>query len=344
MNRPPTRQGLPGRPPVPGREPVETPTSTPPVVTARKPALSPVARQARAAQIRGVIAATMTALTLVGVVLSFFWLPWWAPLLTALALVGVMISGRRAAVAGIRSPATAMAGQAAIAGPGSSPVAARGAKAEAAAPTELATEVEPKAAEAATAAAWQASERMVEARPGRLGKRRPGVSGRITPGQHDFAMPAPLVITEVDLGIVTTKGNDTDTEVLPAAAEVAPSVAAPKATKDRAKTKAKADLPASGKKAKTAGSKSWTPTAVPPPSYTLSAPAAGWEPRALTEDDFAKASQAAMRATEQATAEALAVGVEGPVTATRGLPARQIFADKGIDLDRALEKRRTANE
>jgi hypothetical protein len=67
-----------------------------------------------------------------------------------------------------------------------------------------------------------------------------------------------------------------------------------------------------------------------------------WEPKALTALDYAQARQAAVRATQQAAADALAEGVETAVTGEVKIPGRVVFSEDAIDLDRAIAARRRA--
>jgi len=168
------------------------------------------------------------------------------------------------------------------------------------------------------------------ARPKRVaGMRRPGVSGRIVAGKADFRLPEPLVISKVEMGSVFSSTED-DMATGPIAAPVG---AAP----DSAMAVAEESFEA------VVDQGHWTPTVVPPPSYTLSDVAARWEPKELTAADYAQASQTALRVTEEAAEQARQAGLTHPETASGGLPARRIFNDKGIDLDQALNRRRTAN-
>jgi hypothetical protein len=76
----------------------------------------------------------------------------------------------------------------------------------------------------------------------------------------------------------------------------------------------------------------------------LKSEAARWEPAPLTEQDYAAAMSAALRATEQAEATAREAGMSDafPITGSNGLPPRVIFEDAALDLDSALKRRRAA--
>jgi len=262
-------------------------------------------------------AISLLLLTVAGLVLLTRGLPWWVPLFTFGCLGGVLVTGRRAAVAGVQRL------------PDAKPVPA--AEAERVVQDEPPV---PATESARTQSAKATAQPLTKAQLLRLpsrsaGARRPGISGRIVAGQTDFQLPEPLVITEVELGSVFSSGdNATATEPIPVAVDTPPAAPA---------TVSEPQPDAS------AGKANWTPTPVPPPSYTLSGVAARWEPKALTEVDYAQASQAALRLTEEATEQARQAGVTHPETTSRGLPVRRIFSDKGIDLNKALDRRRTAN-
>jgi hypothetical protein len=81
-----------------------------------------------------------------------------------------------------------------------------------------------------------------------------------------------------------------------------------------------------------AADRGWTPPAVPPPAYTLRAPAERWEPKPLTEADYEAARAAADRLT--------AAGPEE--TGKIALPPRVIFGESAIDIDTAINTRRAA--
>jgi len=261
-------------------------------------------------------AVSLLLLTVGGLVLLTKGLPW-VPLATFGCLGGVLVTGRRAAVAGAQRPAATKP----------EPIAAEPGRADQ--ETSEVSKAEPAVTQSAKPSARPLTKAQLLKLPSRTaGARRPGISGRIVAGQTDFQLPEPLVIAEVELGSVFSSGdNATATEPIPVAVDVSGAVEAvvetpPAATTDKT---------------------NWTPTPVPPPSYTLSGAAARWEPRELTEVDYAQASQAALRLTEQATEQARQAGVTHPETSSRGLPVRRIFSDKGIDLNKALDRRRTAN-
>jgi hypothetical protein len=75
----------------------------------------------------------------------------------------------------------------------------------------------------------------------------------------------------------------------------------------------------------------------------MSQPAARWEPKELTEEDYSQAYEAAARATERAAAAAAAAGEVGLKPHTTGPLPQRAFADKGLDLEEALARRRAAN-
>jgi hypothetical protein len=160
--------------------------------------------------------------------------------------------------------------------------------------------------------------------------RRPGVSGRIQGGHHTVALPPPLEITEVDLAALS--------------AGLAEPLS-PEETVVLAEAAAEAQQIAAAEQAAAAGAGGWTPTPAPAPVYTLSSEAAHWEPKALSDQDYEAARQAALRATDAAVAQARAAGLDESETPTGGLnalPPRVIFTEGAIDLERAMETRRRA--
>jgi len=151
------------------------------------------------------------------------------------------------------------------------------------------------------------------------------VAGQTT----DFHLPEPLVIAEVELGSVFSSHADKS--------HAAAGIAADLVNTGPIEVVARVESDVA------VGRTAWTPTPVPPPSYTMSQAAARWEPKELTEVDYAQAAHAAAQVTEQAAQQAQAAGLTPPETAPSSLPARRIFTDKGIDLDTALNRRRSAN-
>ncbi|MDR2113877.1 MAG: hypothetical protein LBO75_01205 [Bifidobacteriaceae bacterium] len=88
--------------------------------------------------------------------------------------------------------------------------------------------------------------------------------------------------------------------------------------------------------------KTWTPSPIPPPSYTTMAGAPRWEPKPLTAADYAEARRAAASATARAAQEARAEGLESAATGKIKIPERVIFADDALNIDRAITARRRA--
>jgi hypothetical protein len=86
----------------------------------------------------------------------------------------------------------------------------------------------------------------------------------------------------------------------------------------------------------------WAPRGIPAPSYTTMPNAPRWEPKPLTSADYAQARRAATEATRRAAEQARAEGVETAATGQLKVPARVIFSDDALDLDRAIAARRRA--
>jgi hypothetical protein len=86
--------------------------------------------------------------------------------------------------------------------------------------------------------------------------------------------------------------------------------------------------------AATVTDRGWTPPQVPPPAYTLRAPAERWEPKPLTEADYEAARAAAARLTAAGPEETGRIAL--PPNATTGTAA--------IDIDTAINKRRAAGQ
>ena len=77
------------------------------------------------------------------------------------------------------------------------------------------------------------------------------------------------------------------------------------------------------------GGRTWTPTEVPAPSYTLAPRAETWEPAPLTEADFEQARAAAERLAPH-------TGLTGKIP----IPPRAVFGDSAIDINTAIKRRR----
>jgi hypothetical protein len=151
--------------------------------------------------------------------------------------------------------------------------------------------------------------------------RRPGVSGRVKSGRAVRHLPEPVKITPLEVSELAEE-RVKPRRVTPARPTPAPATAKlPRETKPK---------------------KTLTQTVVPAPTYTLMPDAPKWEPRGLTDLDYAQARQAATKATERAAAEARAEGVELAVTGELKIPGRVVFADGALDLDRAIAARRRA--
>jgi hypothetical protein len=76
----------------------------------------------------------------------------------------------------------------------------------------------------------------------------------------------------------------------------------------------------------------WLPAPVPAPAYTLREEAERWEPKPLTEADYEAARAAAARLTAASPEE----------TGRIALPPRVIFGESVLDVDTAITKRRAA--
>jgi hypothetical protein len=345
MNRPTVRPGI-----------SAAPRAAAPQATAQSARRS--AERAKAARARGAIAASLGLLTVIAVVLSFtMGLTWWATLVTASMMGGVAIAGRRTVLAEQRADSARAAGlsggSAAVAGEhedrelrgepedragqeartadaeGSAVPDAEGASTRSVSVGAVAnkstagrsTAKRTAGPQHVQASASPFSGGAAEALP--TSGRRPGVSGRIRAGREEIALPAPLTITDVELGTL-------------------PVGAAPSAPQTVEPTEVLAPVPVAEAYRAEPKREVWTPTDVPAPSYTLKSDAARWEPKQLTAVDYARASEAAFRATEQAAREARAAGETHPETSATGLPTRVIFTEGALDLDRALAKRRAA--
>jgi hypothetical protein len=169
--------------------------------------------------------------------------------------------------------------------------------------------------------------------------RRPGISGRMKAGRTVYYLPESVSIKPLE------------------ADESASSVADEEASNPPAKTRrfttarptpapVVSQSPAAGRPAPSEigakPTKTPAPTSIPAPTYTMMSGAPKWEPRQLTDLDYAQARQAAAAARERAAAEARAEGVETAATGELRIPGRVVFADGALDLDRAIAARRRA--
>jgi hypothetical protein len=303
-----------------------------------------------AARLRASLLIAFALLTVAALVLAVTaGLTWWAPAVCAALAGGVLVAGRRAAVA-----AEARAGA----------TTSRAAAARAASPAGSAVSAsEPRSrqpgsgsrgtgaiARDGASASTKANER--ETRPAREGTesgsaetgtgraRRPAVAPRRT--AQAFRLPQPLEITEVEPAEPVGAATDAESQAAPAPRRF--TTARPKAVPDQGGEGDQSPTDGRGPRTRDAAAKGmpWTPAGVPAPTYTTVEGAPRWEPRPLTATDYAEARRAAAQATRRAAEEARAEGVETAATGQIKVPGRIIFAEAALDLDRAIAARRKA--
>lgn len=266
------------------------------------------ARRAAAARRRALLSITLVAITAGLAAASFFVaVPWWGAVIPGVLLIGVLVLGRRAVVAGARADAS----RAAQASNGSQPGTMRHPVPAVTRPGRPAPAVRPP----------------VTGRAKRPSQSHTRMIARLDTSDRPAAKPVGTKITSAEATVDEARPADVEDQQASAKAPVRPEAAV--ATERASKAP---DVKVSQRTPQPEGAE-WQPVAVPRPVYVTKSAAPRWEPAPLT---------AALR---QLTAERQAVLVEAFGGGTPYEPLVEAPDDSlGVNLNSVLARRRVAGE